>query len=207
LGDLTSSTKESYCKKHGYGFRAYTKGFDFERPASWSKLLFIKDALRKYQWVFWTDADVAITNPEVELERFSGKEEIVMGHHYDGKGGCVLNMGVFLLRGGEFSDWLLQALWDTKHCIHHHWWEQKAFLEMYERGALGQHLRVIRVKEEDPENPGFNMTHDTWKPGDFILHIGGMGVLRRIEMFEANLPMGMGVRTPSGGSGEGIKAL
>jgi hypothetical protein len=169
--------------------------------------LFIKDTLRKYPWVFWTDADVAITNFSVGLEDFVGQEEIVMGHHHDGKGGYALNMGVFLLRGGEFADWMLQTLWDSKHCIYHHWWEQKAFLEMYERGALGKHLRIVRVKEEDSTNPGFNMTHDTWKPGDFILHAKGMGVARRLDIFRRSLSMGAGDRTPSRGSGGGLGAV
>lgn len=207
LGDLTSSTKESYCRMHGYGFRAYTKGFDPARPASWSKLLFLKDTLRTYQWVFWTDADVAITNPGVELERFVREGDIVMGHHHDCKGGYALNMGVFMLRGGEFSDWLFQALWNAKHCIHHHWWEQKAFIELADKGMLGHHLRVVRVREQDPDNPGFNMTHDTWKPGDFILHAGGMGVLRRLEIFQRSLSMGTGDRTPSGGSERALEGV
>ena len=201
LGDFTSSTKESYCKKHGYGFRAYIKGFDSSRPASWSKLLFIKDTLRKYRWVFWMDADTAITNQEVKIEQLVGNEEIVMGQHRDGMGGYALNMGVFLLKSGEYADWLLQFLWDSKHCIFHHWWEQKAFMEMEEKGLLGSHLKIVRVKELDLGNPGFNMTHDTWKHGDFILHIGGMGVCRRLEMFKEKLGMVRGLGGACGDSG------
>jgi hypothetical protein len=119
-------------------------------------------------------------------------------------GGYALNMGVFLLKSGEFADWLLQALWDSKHCIHHHWWEQKAFMEMEEKGLLGLHLSIVRVKEVDGTNPGFNMTHDTWKPGDFILHIGGMGMSRRLEMFKVIFGMGMGDGTACRGSVEAL---
>lgn len=192
LGDLTSSTKVAYCKAKGYGFRCYRSGWDVARPMSWSKLHFVLDALRHYEWVFWIDADAIVTNPNVGLSSFiTGKEDMVlcrvqhlgeMNRHEQ-----VMNCGVFLLRSGEFAEKLVETLWSKAHCVNHAWWEQKAFIEAYDESEeLRSRVRVLPAK-------AFNsvpLWRDTmsneakWSPGDFICHVAAYEVQDRIGIIQ-----------------------
>ncbi|GBG63411.1 hypothetical protein CBR_g38033 [Chara braunii] len=68
LAEMVTPNKEKYVKKHGYDFIDASDLVDRHRPPSWSKILAVKKHLRSYDWVFWTDADSVVTNPEVTLQ-------------------------------------------------------------------------------------------------------------------------------------------
>lgn len=196
LGNLTSKSKADYCQRHGYGFRAYKQGWDKSRPKSWSKLLFIRDTLRSYEWVFWIDADAAITNQTVPLGFFIQKDEemvickvqnlATMDEHRH------LNCGVFLLKAGKFAESLLEALWGQTDCINHPWWEQKAFEIIYGASADVQgHVRVTWGRAFNSVCPWRNQMSSEfkWWPGDFVIHIAAFPLGVRIEMMRRILFM------------------
>ena len=62
--------KERYCALHGYGFIAARERLD-DRPAGWTKipLLLLKN-LPDYDWLYWSDADSLVMQPQLKLERF-----------------------------------------------------------------------------------------------------------------------------------------
>ena len=61
LGDITSYANLAYCMRQKYDFRLYREGFDLSRHPSWSKLLFVRDALYNHKWVYWIDGDAVFT--------------------------------------------------------------------------------------------------------------------------------------------------
>jgi len=189
LGEITSKTKLEYCQKHGYGFRAYTSGFDSARPPSWSKLLFVKDALRTYEWVFWMDADAGITGDKsLEEIAVGGGEFVITVHGYplDERGYC-LNMGVFLAKRSRFVDWLFDRMWAMDHCINHVWWEQQAFIELWEDAKLDE-VRLVGPRFFNSLISGRACPNNTaWVPGDFVLHTLALSVDDRIRLFEKHL--------------------
>lgn len=189
LGQLTSRNKSKYCEKWNYGFRAYTAGFDTDRSLSWSKWIFIKNALKRYKWVFWMDADTAITNLDKRLEGLIGEDDIDIviarhgnlreGFRMNFKEGLHMDVGVFLIRGGQFADYFLETMWANGGKE-----ETEVFDNLHKDGMLDGHVRVENGRV-------FNSVFDSnnghldckWEPGDFILHLASMGVQSKTKAF------------------------
>lgn len=193
LGELTSETMRRYCERRGYAFRAYTKGFCESRPASWSKLLFVKDAMRKYEWVFWMDADAAVTG-YFALETLMGEKDMVVatGGNFRIPVGVYLNMGVFLLRKGEFADWLIRELWRREHCVNERLWENKAFMELWDEGKLDGKVEVVHGRVFNSTHPGLAWKDYAWRKGDFVLHMVVASPKEKLEWFGSVLSMRKG---------------
>lgn len=189
LGALTSETKMRYCEHWGHSLRVYTEGFDATRHPSWSKLLFVKDALKDYEWVFWSDVDAAITNMTFDLEA-QARTELVVGS--DANGICC---AAFLLKRGEFADWFLEEVWGMTKYLNHGWWEQGAVRELNDRDKLHGKITIaparMLVSNHVMSNPRLR-----WLPGDFMAHCCSTDVLvkDRIDMLRGIIG---GVRTIS----------
>lgn len=189
LGNISSATMISYCREKGYGFRAYKSGWDATRPHSWSKLLFVRDALRTYEWVFWMDADAAITNPKISLSSFiTGDEKMVVcrvRHLNETRRDEILNCGVFLLKAGDFSERLLETLWNKEEFINHPWWEQQAFIDLYgSREEIRNQVKVVPGRSFNSVCPWRTHVGESfrWSPGDFVVHISAYPVESRIGL-------------------------
>lgn len=110
MGAFSSRVNMNYCVKHKYGFRLHTSGFDEGRHPSWSKLLFLREALKDYPWAFWVDADAIVTNPAVRLERFLDDRYLMVAgkQNWGSSEWNAVNCGVFFVRNapdvGEFFD-------------------------------------------------------------------------------------------------------
>lgn len=191
-GDFASRINIAYCLKHKYDFRVYTDGFDKTRPPAWSKILFVKDALKDYEWVFWIDADAAITNPDIPIEPFlESKEELVITKDFL----TTLNFGIFFLRRSDFANWFLNEIWKKTEYMHHGVWEQAAVWELWDKGLLNGHTKIEASKKFN----SFYHTRDNycgsmadwekvqwpeqyqWALGDFIVHFPGRDVKKKIR--------------------------
>ena len=104
VGDIGIPNKYRYCELRNYAFNIVREGFDTSRPASWSKILFVKERLPHYDWIFWTDADSLIMNHEVKLTRFiDSSYDFIM---------ALENAGQFFIRNSEWSflnGWMLSG--------------------------------------------------------------------------------------------------
>jgi lipopolysaccharide biosynthesis glycosyltransferase len=101
VGDYTIPIKLAYCMKHKYDFRVYREGFDTSRHPSWSKILFIRETLKEYDWVFWIDADAVFTNHNIkvmDMVMLGGDFYICKEYH---NMSTLFNMGVFLIRKSD----------------------------------------------------------------------------------------------------------
>lgn len=206
-------SKREYCSANGYDFifddgkgvkitspsgevhEMPTSFLDATRPIPWSKIKLVKGVLPGYDFIFWSDADVLIMNPRVRLEELlrllPDDKNLLLAKDALG----VINTGNFFLRNILWSFRLLEEIYAQKHCINHGWWEQKAFIELYERtldkpGAneikkdisgkpLVYNMPDVSQRTELLENHrlfnAFVGVKDHFRDGDFLLHFAGKG--------------------------------
>jgi hypothetical protein len=191
MGLFTSRVNAEYCKKQGYDFRVYTDGFDLDVHPAWSKLLFVKDALKDYEWVFWIDADAVITNRDIRLENLIQMGgDIFMSHRRMFIG---ISMGTFLTRQCFFSLKLLDEMWNQRTKLDR---EDQAVKRLLDGGFIGMHLVCFGMRMLN-SIPG-ETADMAWQPGDFIAHKRGRITQRKkLESLEGCLKQGGVVFDPS----------
>lgn len=143
-------TFRDYAQRHGYDLLTDV-GDSRGRPLPWGKIPLLQDLLRRYDFVFWVDADAIIVDGSIDIEC------VVPADAYQGfalveQSPCT---GVWALRAGERTQSFLAEVWAQADLIDHHWWEQAAVTRL-----LGWELGVYpSLKERDTK----------WCPGAFLL--------------------------------------
>ena len=175
-------SKRDYCKRHGYTFlEGGDDVWDRKKPIPWSKINFILKYLDDYDYLFWSDGDVIITNPEHRLEDLLlpllADKDMLWCRDACGN----LNNGNVLFRGqSAWSRDFLQRCYAQEQLTHHIWWDNAAFCFLYETCASDrEHI----VTSEDPalfnaylfdrENKAESQTR-LYQPGDFLVHFAGV---------------------------------
>ncbi len=173
LGEFTAANKRAYCARHGYDFIGEADLLDAGRPPAWSKVLLLQRHLADYDWLMWTDADSAFTNPDRDLGWLTATEaDMVIARDASG-----INTGVFLIRNTPAAAAFLSRVWDQADLIDHRWWEQAAMMRLLDSGGAGITVQYARKRSLN-SYPG-----EDWQPGDLIMHTPArpdrLGLLRR----------------------------
>ena len=164
LAAWSSPNKRRYCRHQGYEFIERTDGFDPSRPPSWSKVLFVREHLPHFDWLFWTDADSLIMNNSMRLEKFIEDGcDLVLTHDDFGVGKYVVSMGQFLIRNCEWSMRFLDEVWEQKQFLHDRMWEQAAVQHLLTQQDLSDRVCVVTQRR-------FNSYLHNYRKGDFLLH-------------------------------------
>lgn len=191
---LTNPSKQAYCDRWGYDFVTFEGTLDPTRPPSWSKLLFVKDLLDQYDWVFWLDADALIMNPDIPLERFVDPNySFIVGKQPgpDPFGNLHLNLGSFFVKSDEKGRSLLDEIYAQEEFINHVSWEQEAFLHLFStRRDIRERVKV----EVDARR--FNAIANSYAKGDFVFHAlspmrteqGKIDLINKIIEQDARIP-------------------
>jgi len=104
--------RETYCKKHSYTLLDANHLIDYERSASWSKLLALEHYFKSgsYDYLMYMDMDVIIMNPDVRIEQFIDASrrahDLLITEDING-----INAGVFIMRNSPWSLWFLRTAW------------------------------------------------------------------------------------------------
>jgi hypothetical protein len=168
VGEISRANKEAYCGRHGYRFVCRTDGFDATRPAPWSKIRFVLDALADSDWVFWTDADSLVMNTRIPLTRFvQDMVDIVFSSDpYHG-----MNTGCFFVRNTAWARTFLERVYVQTAFIHDRLWENAAILDLYQRDPdVRRHAAVVPNKLFN----GFPYEGGNYASGDFLVHLPGL---------------------------------
>jgi hypothetical protein len=164
IGEISSSNKEAYCRRHGHRFVCRTDGFDMSRPAPWSKIPFIRQELDAADWVLWSDADALVMNGAVPVTRFvqDCADIVLSGDPWHG-----LNTGHMLVRATDWSREFLERVYARTEFLNDSWWENAAVIALYsEDPEVRRHIAVVPNKLFNAyPYPGGN-----YATGDFMVH-------------------------------------
>ncbi len=154
-------SKRAYCEKHGYEYReCHEEVWNRDRPIAWSKVPVWKEVAGladKYDYIWISDADVYITNPELRLEDhvlplMPPNKDLLLT--YDS---CQhVNTGNMILRPCAWAVEFFEKVWNKTDCLYHVWWENKM-----EAWRFNAYLRGYRGTRQ-------------WLPGDFLVHFAGV---------------------------------
>ena len=186
LGNFTALANRSYCLQNNYDFRIFKdKDFDKSRPASWSKIKFIKKVLPDYKFVFWIDSDAIFTNMRVRLEDFivDGKDFYMCQDIPKTK----FNGGVMLFRNSEWVFWLLDEIWKI-YPHNYGGWEQQTISALYNEGKLDDRFYFyphrcfngFLIPTDIKDYKGFTVDEFLWHDGDFVAHCTNASLYLRL---------------------------
>ena len=187
------ASKRAYAAKHGYDFHEGGEDvWDRRRPIPWSKIRFILKHLDDYDFLFWSDADVIITNPDIRL-----LEDVFEGTLPTGKDmawcrdacGNLNNGNVFFRGRSAWARDFLQRAYAQVDLLHHIWWDNAAFIRLFET-VEADRAAIETVLDPARFNSYLFNRHDSavaatgerlYKPGDFLVHFAGVYDLNNIH--------------------------
>lgn len=178
----TGQRLERYARQHGYSLLRYRAPIDPSRHPAWNKVLAVKHALlsRQSEWVLWLDADAVVMNFEFPATQLIREDrDCLFASDFNG-----LNSGVFFARYGDWTLRFLEAayfLGDINHDPDGYGpkWEQNTFK------LLLTHFNDVRDRVAILPQRAMNSYPDDYRPGDFILHLGGMTNQERLAALDA----------------------
>jgi len=177
------ASKREWCKKQGYDFHCGGDiVWDRTRPIPWSKLLYLQQFLNDYDYLFVSDADVLITNPDLKIEdvilpQLGDKDLLWTMDACD-----HLNSGNMLLRCSA-REWLKEyftEVWKKEDLIYHIWWENAAMIKVLE---ISDHARHVATCREHwlfnaylfgPTGKAVDPPRRLWQKGDLLIHFAGV---------------------------------
>jgi hypothetical protein len=173
-------SKRAYCEKHGYEYmELHEEAWNRDRPISWSKVPVWKRLAaqwEKYDYIWLSDADVWITNPDLKLEDhvlplLPANKDLLMT--YDS---CQhVNAGNILLRPCQWAVEFFEKVWNQTDSLYHIWWETKAICNLLATSPDdASHIEVtMEAYRFNAYLNGYRGTRK-WQPGDFLVHFAGV---------------------------------
>jgi hypothetical protein len=195
-------SKRDYADKHGYPYVQRGEEFwDRTRPIPWSKVGFVLHVLSRLpdgEFVFLSDADVLITNPDLRLEDqvvplLPAEKDLLMTIDACGH----INSGNMLMRNSPWlRDWWNRVAQQTD-LLYHIWWENAAMIRLLETvpedfaktEITGEHVRFNAYLRGLPGQP-------LWTPGCFLVHFAGVYSLTEMERLQKEILSGKVPRLP-----------
>jgi hypothetical protein len=174
------NSKKSYALRHGYDYFEFNEDrWNRDRPVAWSKVpIWIEYAKMTdtYDYIWISDADVYITNPEKKLEEWvipllPIHKDLLMC--WDSCG--TPNSGNMILRPGAWAVDFFHRVWNRTDCLYHIWWEQMAMVKLFEENVAD--MDKLEITQEAYRFNAFlkgNPSTRLWEQGDFLVHFAGV---------------------------------
>lgn len=173
-------SKRAYCERHGYTYlEAQEEWWNRDRPLAWSKVPLWQEKAGetdKWDYIWISDADVWITNPELRLEDHvlpllpPGKDLLLT---YDS---CQhVNSGNMIVRPGAWAVDFFKRVWEQTEYTYHIWFENAAIIKLM--GNSPSDMEHIECTMEAWRFNAYLRGHRgtrLWQPGDFLVHFAGV---------------------------------
>ncbi|XP_073393527.1 uncharacterized alpha-1,2-galactosyltransferase C1289.13c-like [Physcomitrium patens] len=198
--EIVAPNKEAYVERHGYDFIDASSLLDSSRPPSWSKILAVKEHLSQYDWLFWNDADSAVTNPDIKLGDivFSAVGDVKPEEMPDfivTEDVTGVNAGMFFFRNSDWSREFLDRWWNQTEFIQPFGQSKsgdntalKYLLNVMDKGEFSRHVRIPDMQclfNSNLWRPSWRSCHRlvtltkaVWRGvyarGDFMVHLAGL---------------------------------
>lgn len=191
LAAVSVRNKRAYAARHGlWLYVVEPDGIACDRPASWSKVLAVRAALRGgHEWVWWLDSDAVFASLSATLDdaahthvasAMRERETRLILSRDVASGRPALNNGVFLLRSSSWAEDFLTAVWNETQFLadragmrNSRFGDQRAFEHVLERlesesGASTAGRAVAFVPQRE-----INAYPRSYIAGDLVVHIAG----------------------------------
>jgi len=166
-----------YADIHNYEFFFNKKKYDNDRSTYYMKINSLIEAIiyglktGEFNWIFWVDSDVVLTNPNIKLEVFVPDDNdihLLFSEDHNG-----LNAGILILR---VHSWTLNFLMRVKSFQYFNKGDDLFFVD---QTAINNVLVADREERHYMivPNKWFNIWYYNYKrsPGDFLFHFAGRG--------------------------------
>lgn len=177
--------KKKYSKKFCWDFICKTDGFYCDKPAAFSKIDFILEALRIYDTVFWNDMDCLFTDFNKDVTQDLGDNYLgsfCQGANFGYK--KYFNTGNLLIKSNSYTIDFFKKLYTLDSWNQNaHPWEQTAFNELLLE-TKHEHLKVFKINEFGTFCKEGYWCFRPWQEGDFMLHLGLATWKLKFEVFE-----------------------
>ena len=182
MADLTVPTMGHYCERHGYELHTVIE----ETHSGWHKMRIVLDLLQTgdYAGVLWLDSDALVTNPSS-----TRLEDLALFGDFVCTSDCFgISTGTFLARATDNAAKLLWACLCVGDALirGHQWAEQEAIMRF---ARFEPYASIVKIVPQRLMNSYYSSAYSrplwpdaTWEPGDFILHLPGMGWEDRVRI-------------------------
>ncbi len=202
LTRYTWPTMQRYCNAQGYAWITSESPLD-ERHPSWSKIPFALSLIRDHfienhatipenitrdRYLIWVDDDMLITRPDIPITRFlddfkNSSACIAMGEDID----RTFNCGLMIMKVDDPHKLarVLETVWDQ--CLenekHEPLWEQSTMHRLWHQGVIRENRDIFILPIRSIQSfYGRDPAHLRWRDGDFIAHVSGIPIDRRITL-------------------------
>jgi hypothetical protein len=190
-------SKRCYAKQNNYTYiEGDEKFWDRERPISWSKILFLKNVLlnaEENELIFWSDADVYMTNMNVRLEDqvfplLPDTKDLLLSIDACGH----INAGNFLMRNTPWARDFLKRVYEQTDVLYHIWWDTAAVIKLLEENTsdlakteiTNQHKKFNAYIQGLPNEP-------LWTQGDLLVHFAGIYDVEKMKDYMNQIDQGV----------------
>lgn len=163
------------------------------------------DRFPKAKWIWWLDLDIIIMTPSLDLHTHVLSEEgmlqqMLIDQEIVGVGGGLLgfkslvdpkpddmnfviaqdlwgqNVGSFLMRRGDWSDWVLE-MWADPLATAKDWVfpENDGWTHLFKNHQIVRDHTAIVTQRALNAYPDYNELGEHWKDGDLLVHFAGCG--------------------------------
>ena len=184
----TRRNKYEYCLRHGYEL-VHERFVSSDRTGHWGRVKAIEKHLPFFDYIFYLDTDIVITNPNIRIEEYlDDAYDCVVGVMPTAK--HVSTSGA-VIRNCQWSFEMLTRWWDT-HVDHYEssskttnrgglYFDQSGFHKMLDEcDWVRERVKVLWEK-------GFNNENWSWQKGDFCLHVPGASHKEKLRCCEERL--------------------
>lgn len=181
LSDLSYGSYVDYCLRNYIELERYQIK-ETERPPSWYKIQFILSEFDKgHDWVMWVDADTLLGNKKFDINQLiDDSSEVIISRDIN-----TINCGVMLWKNTDKTRQILQAMWECVEFLNHPWWENAAFIKLYDENFLDmqQLVKIVPQNQLNAYDYGlYGVVHEEGQlnANSFILHFPGLPYITRL---------------------------
>jgi hypothetical protein len=160
----------------------------YKMPIGYWKMLKLRELMNTYDFIFVLDCDAMITNEAIPLKQFAGYDNCYFTEDVNG-----INAGSWITRNTEKAIKLVEYVINNFDAPEEQTVIKRGIDELniapslFPHPSINSYLYTEYLNDWDNKVgagvPMPNHSEGMWQPGDFILHLPGISLERRIEIF------------------------
>lgn len=186
VAEITVPVMKRYCLKHNYDF--WEHKIENDNRYSYKKHEFFQKLFKTdTDVIFYLDADALITNSNFKVEDFIDEEhDLFVTEDPNG-----VNLGVLILKNNKTGQWLNEFILSQRDkfvveqdvvndLIKSPFFNHQFFIKILPHPSINSY-----PYEYYSEFPDMKHEDGNWREGDFVCHVPGLALDKRIEILKS----------------------